>query len=395
MNLTELFEPQLWADARPLFAFAGATALASLVLCGLASALGLVTDRVEARSNHADPVSRAGGVVIALCFGVAGLFWSVTRGLAPDALNLLVLVVIAALLGFLDDRKPMRAGIKLIALALVSALIVLATGPVPGLPVPLMGWIALSPAVGTAIAFLWVIGFVNAFNFMDGLNGMAAVTGAALLTGVGILGAAQTGGASLYILCLAASAALFGFAVLNIGRGRPFLGDAGSLGLGALIAGGALAAAQLGGEAAPFAALPLLVTLAAAIPFVGDVALTLLRRAREGERLSEAHSQHAYQRLFRAGRSHQAVAAAYGLAAWIVMAVGVGLALWGEASVWMPWALGLAGLALWRLGVLSLARGRPGYAARATEDSASASSLSRTPLGGSAASDAAASSAYA
>jgi len=44
-----------------------------------------------------------------------------------------------------------------------------------------------------------------------------------------------------------------------------------------------------------------------ASPFWFDATLTLLRRWRNGEKLSEAHCKHAYQRIVKAGFSHERV----------------------------------------------------------------------------------------
>jgi hypothetical protein len=55
--------------------------------------------------------------------------------------------------------------------------------------------------------------------------------------------------------------------------------------------------------------------------FVLDSGLTLLRRVRRGERFNQAHREHFYQRLVRAGKSHGFVT----IAEMVLQAVVVGL----------------------------------------------------------------------
>jgi len=51
------------------------------------------------------------------------------------------------------------------------------------------------------------------------------------------------------------------------------------------------------------------------LPFLADVLLTMVRRARYRENLLQAHSKHLYQRLIRRGLGHLSVSWFYGVAA--------------------------------------------------------------------------------
>ena len=311
-------------------ALAAALAALTAMLCWVTARAGLLPDAVSARSNHARPTSRAGGAVVVLVF--AGLMLSLARWtqlLGQAELRLFACIACAGLLGLIDDAAGLPAWVKLIGLTLIAALVAGATGPVAALPVPGAGWWGIPGGVGFLLAAAWVLGFVNVFNFLDGLNGMAAGTGVVLLAGLAALGAPP-------LVCLGLGAVLLGFAVPNVLGGRPFLGDAGSLAVGTAIAGAAL----MPGEGAVW------LLAGAAMPFLADAGLTLLRRSSEGEPLMQAHSDHAYQRLHRAGWSHQAVALAYTLLA-LGGAAG-GIALDGEGA-WASWAVILGTFAAWML----------------------------------------------
>lgn len=308
-------------------ALAFGLAVATAALCWLAASRGLLPNGVTARSNHRQVTSRAGGTVVALLVVGSVLALSLV-GLADARTGYLVVAVgLAGVVGFADDAMDLSPLVKLAGLGTVAVMAAAAGGPIAALPIPGLGWFWLPSALGYVVAALWVIGFVNVFNFLDGLNGMAAGTGIVLLAGIAFLG-----GASPLVLC--AGGALLGFAVMNVLHGRPFLGDAGSLAVGTAIAGAAL----VPGEGTVW------LVACGAIPFVADAGTTLLRRAKAGERLTEAHSDHAYQQLHRAGWSHEAVSLAYALMALAGMAAG---ALAGPRGGIGLWAVAVFTAALW------------------------------------------------
>ncbi|MBB4660031.1 glycosyltransferase family 4 protein [Parvularcula dongshanensis] len=333
--------------------------------CGLVARWHVLSDPVSERSNHVAPTSRAGGAVVMAVLSLSG---AAVVFLLPGQRATLVLLGFsgaAALLGLLDDAHALPPVPKLVVLLSVSIGAALAVGGVPGLPLGI-AWLPLPAFLGLPIAVLWIFGFANVFNFLDGLNGMAAGTGIVLLVGLGLVSDEQG------LLFLAGASALLGFAWRNIGQGAPFLGDAGSLGLGTLIAAGALQ------SAGPRDPLPLFLIAAAALPFVADAAVTMAQRFRAGAALMTAHSEHAYQRLRRAGHSHDVVSLTYTALAAIVLALG--LALRG-LDAWLPIPLALLSLVLWTVAVRRLFRSAA-YADRTKEESANPSSVSRSGEGG-------------
>lgn len=289
------------AEAIPLILLAAGISLTSYVLCGVAGSLNILADPVSPRSNHDGAASRAGGIVIfAIVFALAGI--ALIAG-APGSPPFFAAVVAATLLGAADDFRPLPAIVKLAALIAISILIGILTGAYESLPLPWGGAYLLPQPVGLAISAAFAFFFINAFNFMDGLNGMAAASGlVGCLVCVVLLGVSDIG---LTFLLAVATAALFGFAVRNVLRGRVFLGDAGSLGLGAMLAGTALSAERQ-------AEVPgLAIFIVAFIPYCLDVVLTLARRSARRASLLEPHKEHFYQLLRARGMSHEGVAGTY------------------------------------------------------------------------------------
>lgn len=298
---------------------AAAAGLMAHALCAAIVRRQLALDPVSERSSHKVPTPRLGGAAIlgGLLAGSVILF---AAGLLDQAsLALIGLALAAGGVGLLDDLFNLTPRSKLILLALAAFAAPLLLGGVGVLPVPFIGWVPLPNAIGMLIAAFWVLSVLNVVNFMDGLNGLAS-SFAILLLAV----AAGVWGLLPWPL-LAMQLAIFGFLLANVFRGQIFLGDAGSLSLAMVIAAAPLTRSE---ASSTFWFMPLV-----SLPLILDVAITILRRAARGARLSEAHREHVYQQLKALGWSHQASSLAVltsGLAA-----LGVASLIW-EPALAMP-----------------------------------------------------------
>ena len=259
-----------------------------------------VIARPEARSSHEVPTPTGGGLgpVIAVVLGLV-LFASNAAGeLTAPTLALALAVLIALGTGWVDDVRSLRPRKKM-TLLVVAALLVACVVRADGLTVPVPGGDPVALPFGMLalpLSAVYVAAYSNAFNFMDGINGIAGLT--AIVTGAALAWfGVQAGDALLAAIGLFTAAACAGYLPWNFPAARVFMGDAGSLPLGVLLAAGVLRADQTG-------ALDVLPGTALLTPYVFDTGLTLIRRARRGERLSEAHREHLYQRFARLVDSH-------------------------------------------------------------------------------------------
>lgn len=333
-----LREPQLsWAAGAAAGLVSAALAAAG---SGLVVRLGPV-DRPGERASHVRPTATSGGVAVLAAAGLGALVFA---ALSPDAAmtaaagaarqGCALAFALAAgfgLFGAADDRWELGARLKLglgavLALA-VGALLPPAVLPLlPGLDLP------LPPLLGAAGAALWIVTAANAVNFVDGADGLAP--GGLLIAFASLAAAACFGGEpTLGALALATAAAYAGFLPWNL-AGRLFQGDAGALFGGLLFAVLHLVGVRAG-------ALPLYFGPMALLPWLTDVLLTLLRRARGGRPLLDAHREHLYQRWLQAtGRPHLALA----WRAWIVfgLAGAAGVALTRAPEGWTAPLLALA-----------------------------------------------------
>lgn len=98
------------------------------------------------------------------------------------------------------------------------------------LAVPLLGWDWSAANVGLAVVI--VLFFSNAYNFSDGLDALAGSLGVILACGFGAI-AILSGVGPLVAVCGALAGALLPFLLLNAPPAKVFMGDVGSLAIGA------------------------------------------------------------------------------------------------------------------------------------------------------------------
>jgi UDP-GlcNAc:undecaprenyl-phosphate GlcNAc-1-phosphate transferase len=139
----------------------------------------------------------------------------------------------------------------------------------------------------------WIVGLVNAFNLLDNLDGAAATVAAVSAAGIGALALVDDDG-TLAAFALSISGACLGFLPRNLTRpARIFLGDGGSMSIGFLVAGGAIAAVDQPalGDASLLAGV-----LLVGVPIL-DTSLVVLSRRRAGVSLLTAGRDHLTHRL--------------------------------------------------------------------------------------------------
>lgn len=141
---------------------------------------------------------------------------------------LILLITGFALIGFIDDFVVPRLWVGKRGL-----------GWIPKLGLQLVCALVYSLAAGHDLVQVEIDVFVilaasNAFNFADGLDGLASSIGLLLIPGLVALNAAADRPAVGQVLLMAAGA-MIPFAFLNSPKAKIFMGDVGSLAMGALI----------------------------------------------------------------------------------------------------------------------------------------------------------------
>ena len=126
-----------------------------------------------------------------------------------------------------------KFGLQLIGSAIFVGLYLL-SGNAPLIYIPFFGEVN-SIIFFALFTIIWITGFSNAVNLTDGLDGLAASTNTIAYGIYGFI-AYESGQRSIATFCFCVVGGLLGFLVFNWKPAKVFMGDVGSLALGAGLA---------------------------------------------------------------------------------------------------------------------------------------------------------------
>lgn len=257
-----------------------------------------IVDQPNERSLHQGQVPRGGGLVIVF-FLLLGLLGMGIWGTRPQTFaGLFGLLLGWALLSWWDDRHDLsprhRFGVQLV----LAVCTVLAFGYIDDVQLSEAVYVPLGlfGAFCSVVGILWL---TNLYNFMDGMDGLAASqTIVACLTFAVWLWAAND--VALSVCCLILAAASYGFLLRNWHPASIFMGDVGSITIGAFFA-------TLFVYLNTRYEVPLLALLILFAVFIADASVTILRRLLKGEKIWLPHRTHFYQRAAALGFAHDRI----------------------------------------------------------------------------------------
>ncbi|MDQ1395309.1 MAG: UDP-GlcNAc:undecaprenyl-phosphate/decaprenyl-phosphate GlcNAc-phosphate transferase [Acidimicrobiaceae bacterium] len=351
----------------PFAVILGVAAVSSYTLTWVVRKLSVKLHLVvkpDERRVHENPTPTAGGGAMFLAFllamGVAGVmpqFHEAFRSSDPLAIVLGAAIIFAVGLG--DDLREMSAPAKLSGQVFAGSVLALLGVSMFFLQVPFAGVLVLSPDLQPLLTVLWVAGMANAVNLIDGLDGLAAgivaiASGSFFIYGdrlsrqgfispnnVGVLVAVATCG-----ICI-------GFLPHNFHRARIFMGDAGAMLLGLLMAASTLevvgqADAEFTGKTFFFFAPIFIPFFILGVPML-DTAFAILRRAAGRSGVAHADREHLHYRLERMGHGHRRSVLI--LWAWTVILCGLSLypAFTNRGNAVVPFLIAALGVALYTL----------------------------------------------
>lgn len=287
---------------------------------------GFVDSPNELHKAHTEPVAYGGGISITIailgpivvgCVAVRSLGstsppeWlpAVARthlpgmaSRAPEMLGIAACAAVLHIVGLVDDRRRLGAGVKF-AVQLAAALVTSW-----GLGVRAIE--ALPAAMSIGVTVLWIMVITNAFNFLDNMDGLSAGVGAiaALIFAV----TAMRGGQIFVpMLALVIAGSLLGFLIYNFSPASIFMGDAGSLVIGYLLSVVTILTTFYDPtrSVTPMGVVVPIIVLA--VPLY-DVTSVVFHRLRAGDSPFRGDRRHFSHRLVRAGLSpHGAVLTIY------------------------------------------------------------------------------------
>lgn len=287
----------------------------------------LVDEPSEARKLHARSVPTIGGIIIfaSIIFSYALYFpthWSLKftdvdqardvfksfRDATTDFKYVLAAMVLLFFIGVKDDIVGFSPVKKLLGHFVVGAILVLMADIRIRDMHGIFGIYELPFAASVIFSFFVYIVLVNAFNLIDGVDGLAG--------GVGLI-ASMAFGTWLYLcgydmaltlLAFTLGGALLGFLVFNFHPARVFMGDSGSLIVGAILAVLAMKVVDHDTRHLPMQLqqlpTPIFVMSVLAYPLVDTLRVFVVRMAR-GTSPFAADSNHIHHRLLALGLGHR------------------------------------------------------------------------------------------
>ncbi len=266
-------------------AFGGGIAITVAVLFPLAAVIGLSMLLRNASWEDAGLLGRLPPVAPHWLGGIVAK--------TPSALAILAGALVMHLLGIVDDHRPLPPVLKLAAQVIVA--------------LTLTGWFGVramewpGPAVSVIVTTLWIVALTNAFNFMDNMDGLAG--GVACLTAV-LLAVAAARAGQVFVPCMfmLVAGGVLGFLIYNFPPASIFMGDAGSLVVGYLLAVCTVLTTFYNPDQrqTPYGVVVPLVVFA--IPFYDMVSVVIYRR-RAGVSILRADRRHFSHRLVELGLS--------------------------------------------------------------------------------------------
>ena len=300
------------------------------------------------RKTQKEPVPYLGGVAIALSIIIVtygAIFYSdYTKTTFPLGTYAVLPAAVLGLMGLIDDIRGLPALPRLIAQTFVAILVAIFMlhRDLDAMPFG-------SHLINDVINVVWIVAICNSINFFDNLDGGAAGTVAVSTFGI-VLIAANEGQELITALSVVTCGATLGFLLWNKPPAKIYMGDAGALFLGVLVAVLTIRLNPgISSKFNSFALLPMLL----AVPIL-DTCIGVFSRMNRGISPLEGSRDHLSHRLLRIGFSKRKTAfslwglqASFVLIAWLVYAnsntfgtPGVLLAgiYWVSAFIWF-WRL--------------------------------------------------------
>lgn len=278
----------------------------------LAFKIGAVDVPKDERRMHNKPIALMGGLAIITGFLISLVFDLVTSSnlVTPkrEIIGLVAGICIMACEGILDDRKPLKARIKLMFQIVAAAAVVLISGTrisVLSNPFGSSPYIILSPVISYALTIIWIVGITNAINLIDGLDGLAAgvssISSLSLFF-VTLLRADLDMTTAIYtaLVTIALAGSTLGFLPFNFNPAKIFMGETGAAFLGFTLGVISIQGA-IKSYAAVSIAIPLLVL---GLPLF-DTLFAIIRRIGTHKPIMQADRSHLHHRLIDMGLSQR------------------------------------------------------------------------------------------
>ncbi len=269
------------ADGMRIVIAGGITFVVVALLVPLARHIALrqgITDNPAPGKSHRSPTPYLGGVAIALGAMTCSV---VLPGWESQAAVILAAAALVAVIGLFDDIRTVRPSLRLLVEASAAGAAAAAGAHIQLFDNPL----------DYVITVVWIVVITNSFNLLDNMDA-AAGSIATVIAGALAITALAEGQVLVGGMAVVVAAACMAFLLYNWHPARIFMGDAGSLFLGFLLAVIALKLRTPVPHGASIIAVILLVG-----PAVFDTTLVVISRVSHGRPIYVGGTDHTSHRL--------------------------------------------------------------------------------------------------
>ena len=309
------------------------------VMRKIALKIGAVDRPNLERKTQKEPVPYLGGVAIAIGITVASfaalLYSDSSAETFNRALSVLLPAILISAMGLYDDLRGLEPWPRLVAqtIAGIAVAVYLIQNET-------LGQAFGNQIVDYVVTIIWVVGICNSINFIDNLDGGASGTVAVI--SIFLFAIAFNQGQSLVsALAVVTAGATLGFLIWNKSPAKIYMGDAGALFLGIIIA---VLTIRLDPEVSSLSRSLSIPLLLMAVPIL-DTTTVVISRLSRGISPFTGGRDHLSHRLMRKGLGRRStayvlwgMAALFGVVAYLACCVTTSLAvpaIYLAAAIWL------------------------------------------------------------
>ena len=309
------------------------------VMRKIALKIGAVDRPNLERKTQKEPVPYLGGVAIAIGITVASfaalLYSDSSAETFNRALSVLLPAILISAMGLYDDLRGLEPWPRLVAqtIAGIAVAVYLIQNET-------LGQVFGNQIVDYVVTIIWVVGICNSINFFDNLDGGASGTVAVI--SIFLFAIAFNQGQSLVsALAVVTAGATLGFLIWNKSPAKIYMGDAGALFLGIIIA---VLTIRLDPEVSSQSRSLSIPLLLMAVPIL-DTTTVVISRLSRGISPFTGGRDHLSHRLMRKGLGRRStayvlwgMAALFGVVAYLACCVTTPLAvptIYLAAAIWL------------------------------------------------------------
>jgi len=289
---------------------------------------------------HQEATPGLGGIPLFLAFALVAMVSSLSSTLS---LIIIVTAVPLVVAGVWDDLRPISPRWKLVS-QIFASMLLLVLLLFTFRDLPQTGASLFASFLFYAMTVFWLVAIINATNLLDNMDGLSAGCSLVAVVTIAIIASTNPQLFELSSLFIVLAGALLGFLLLNRNPAKLFMGDAGALWLGLVVASGSILVMSVNSLPAyssgsiyslsNWSPADWLLPLAICAVPITDTSMVMITRKLRGQAVSQGGRDHLSHRLVSLGLTERRAVAIL----WFISIVFSLLALlihFYEVKVWV------------------------------------------------------------